>query len=260
MNDIKRDPAAASASEIHVEAAHSVMTTDTQDSADSVGMATASGIATPDAPDSDHAVVHAVSDAVVPVPVDKRRTPTGPVNEATKKSARRGGEKTAKRAVKQEAKHDVKQLTKLQSKPQTKKTAKATKALKTVPAPVKATDKPSLEHADKKVSKQAPKQEAKTSKSKPTSPSVARKATTQNDDKAKRAKKDKVIRDSFTMPKADYDKIATLKARCQANGTAIKKSELLRAGILLLDTLDPNALLSAVGAVETVKTGRPRRA
>jgi hypothetical protein len=77
--------------------------------------------------------------------------------------------------------------------------------------------------------------------------------------KAKRAKKDKVIRDSFTMPKSDYEKIAALKLKCEEAGVSIKKSELLRAGLLMLEAASPKRLLAAVSAVEQVKTGRPAK-
>jgi hypothetical protein len=79
-------------------------------------------------------------------------------------------------------------------------------------------------------------------------------------EEAKRVKKEKVVRDSFTMPKSDYKKIAVLKQKCLDAGISVKKSELLRAGLLLLDSA-PTAegLLVAVSAVETVKTGRPAK-
>nr|WP_244147052.1 hypothetical protein [Paraburkholderia bryophila] len=75
--------------------------------------------------------------------------------------------------------------------------------------------------------------------------------------KPRRAKKDKVVRDSFTMPKSDYDKIASLKQKCLDAGVSVKKSELLRAGLLMLEAAAPKRLLAAVAAVEAVKTGRP---
>lgn len=75
--------------------------------------------------------------------------------------------------------------------------------------------------------------------------------------KAKRSKKDKVVRDSFTMPKSDYEKIATLKKKCLEAGVSVKKSELLRAGLLMLESAAPKRLLAAVSSVEAVKTGRP---
>jgi hypothetical protein len=87
----------------------------------------------------------------------------------------------------------------------------------------------------------------------PESPSVA------VEQKAKRAKKEKVVRDSFTMPKSDYEKIAALKQKCLDAGVAVKKSELLRAGLLLLEGIPVDRLLEAIAAVETVKTGRPAK-
>ena len=77
--------------------------------------------------------------------------------------------------------------------------------------------------------------------------------------KAKRARKEKVVRDSFTMPKSDYEKIASLKQKCLDAGVSVKKSELLRAGLHLLDSAPAKRLVAAISAVETVKTGRPSK-
>jgi len=77
--------------------------------------------------------------------------------------------------------------------------------------------------------------------------------------KTKHVKKEKVVRDSFTMPKSDYEKIAALKQKCLDAGISVKKSELLRAGLLLLESAPPKHLLAAISAVETVKTGRPEK-
>jgi hypothetical protein len=77
--------------------------------------------------------------------------------------------------------------------------------------------------------------------------------------KNKRAKKEKVVRDSFTMPKADYDRIAALKQTCLEAGVPVKKSELLRAGLQLLEASSAKRLVAAIAALETVKTGRPAK-
>lgn len=77
--------------------------------------------------------------------------------------------------------------------------------------------------------------------------------------KVKRPKKDKVVRDSFTMPQSDYEKIAVLKKKCLDGGVSVKKSELLRAGLLMLESAAPKRLLAAVSSVEAVKTGRPTK-
>ena len=68
---------------------------------------------------------------------------------------------------------------------------------------------------------------------------------------------DKVIRDSFTMPAADYELIGVLKQRCIELGIAMKKSELLRAGLAALQRLPDDGLAQIATAVENVKTGRP---
>jgi hypothetical protein len=69
----------------------------------------------------------------------------------------------------------------------------------------------------------------------------------------------KPIRDSFTMPEADFALIATLKARALAGGRETKNSELLRAGLHALAALDSAGLLAALGALEPVRIGRPKK-
>lgn len=70
--------------------------------------------------------------------------------------------------------------------------------------------------------------------------------------------KPKLVRDSFTMPKAEYAVIEQLKRRATALARPAKKSELLRAGIKALNALSDAALLAALQAVPTIKTGRPK--
>jgi hypothetical protein len=77
--------------------------------------------------------------------------------------------------------------------------------------------------------------------------------------KAKPARKSKPVRDSFTFPEEDYALLGLLKKRALGSGCEIKKSELLRAGLQLLNGLDDAALLEALARVEKVKTGRPRK-
>jgi hypothetical protein len=75
-----------------------------------------------------------------------------------------------------------------------------------------------------------------------------------------KARKPKLVRDSFTMPKAEYAVIDDLKARSARLGQPAKKSEVLRAGIKLLAGLTDAALLAALGQVPALKTGRPGKA
>jgi hypothetical protein len=74
---------------------------------------------------------------------------------------------------------------------------------------------------------------------------------------SKTVKLRKVVRDSFTMPVADHQLIGVLKRRCIGLGIAMKKSELLRAGLASLEALPDERLAQVVAAVESVKTGRP---
>ena len=82
-------------------------------------------------------------------------------------------------------------------------------------------------------------------------------------EKAKKAGKreapQKVVRDSFTMPKDDYDLIAQLKKKCAEIGIGAKKGELLRAGLKALSALSPAQLKARLAGVEKIKTGRPNK-
>lgn len=73
------------------------------------------------------------------------------------------------------------------------------------------------------------------------------------------AKKQKLVRDSFTLPEADYALFAALKARCLARGVEVKKSELLRAALRQLAGLDDVVLAAVMGEIEKIKTGRPSK-
>ncbi len=82
---------------------------------------------------------------------------------------------------------------------------------------------------------------------------------TANPPKTDKPKKIKMVRDSFTMPETDYSQLAELKKKCLQSGIHVKKSELLRVGLLSLSKMSDSALLKAVAAVEKLKTGRPAK-
>ena len=105
----------------------------------------------------------------------------------------------------------------------------------------------------------AKKATAKPAEARKTKKAEAAPAPAPAEEKARRAKKEKVVRDSFTMPKSDYAKIDELKKRCVANGISVKKSELLRAGLQMLAFAADKRLVAAVSALEPVKTGRPAK-
>lgn len=72
-------------------------------------------------------------------------------------------------------------------------------------------------------------------------------------------KKPKLVRDSFTIPEIDYALFANLKQRALTAGIEVKKGEILRAAISALAKLDDAELIKAIGAVERIKTGRPKK-
>lgn len=70
-------------------------------------------------------------------------------------------------------------------------------------------------------------------------------------------KREKLVRDSFTIPKGEYAVLDALKQRAIGLAHPVKKGELLRAGIKALAALDDAALLAAMRGVPAIKTGRP---
>lgn len=95
---------------------------------------------------------------------------------------------------------------------------------------------------------------------------IMKEAAASVSDKAKPAKKkkdggkkQKQVRDSFTLPESDYALFAAMKARCLALGIEAKKSELLRAALRQLAGLDDVVLAAVMGEIEKIKTGRPSK-
>ena len=131
-------------------------------------------------------------------------------------------------------------------------TVKAAKSAKTEKAVKPASSASSAANANPA---KAPK-EARAVKTAKTAPASA--AAPEKKPRAKK-EKEKVVRDSFTMPKSDYAKIAELKQRCLDAGLSVKKSELLRAGLNLLAVSPAKRLIAAVQELEAVKTGRPAK-
>lgn len=86
---------------------------------------------------------------------------------------------------------------------------------------------------------------------KPAKPAVAVKPT--------KIKKPKMVRDSMTMPKAEYAVLDELKQRAVKLASPVKKTELLRAGIKALAAMSDLNFLAALKAVPSLKTGRPRK-
>jgi hypothetical protein len=114
---------------------------------------------------------------------------------------------------------------------------------------------------EKKAAQGKPSIPAKPARSRAAPPAAAKSSQASGATKAARAGKprQKPVRDSFTMPAADFALIAALKARLLAAKRVAKKSELLRAGLHALTALGTPALIAALGKLDQVKVGRPRK-
>lgn len=77
--------------------------------------------------------------------------------------------------------------------------------------------------------------------------------------KANKKLKLKVIRDSFTMPASEHQKIADIKDLCLKSNMLVKKSEVLRAGLIALSAMDEEQLKSTLCSLDKIKTGRPNK-
>jgi hypothetical protein len=134
-------------------------------------------------------------------------------------------------------------------------------AVVTKPAPAKAARKAS---ARKTVAKPrvnpartgSAKKEVKAAPKKAQSP-AAKPFPAPKSTNAAKPKKVKIIRDSFTMPDAEYALLAEVKQRCLAGGVAAKKSEVLRAAFLSFAAKSDTTLFKAIKALTPIKTGRP---
>jgi uncharacterized membrane protein len=135
----------------------------------------------------------------------------------------------------------------------------------TAKAPAKSTAKAAAKPATSPAAKTAAK--AATPKAKPvkaTKAAAPQKAAVAAKpvkvEKPAKVKKPKLVRDSFTIPKDEYEVIDALKMRGGKLGQAVKKSELLRAGIKALAAMSDIQFKAALIKVPTIKTGRPTNA
>lgn len=133
--------------------------------------------------------------------------------------------------------------------------------------PAKTAVKPATQTTAKPAAKQPAKPSAGKSTVTPVGKTVI--AATEKDKKARKVastdkpakiKKPKLVRDSFTIPKDEYQVIDNLKQRSAKLGHPMKKSELLRAGIKVLNGLGEAEFKAALADVPAIKTGRPKSA
>ncbi|MCC5638759.1 hypothetical protein LC593_23590 [Nostoc sp. CHAB 5844] len=90
-----------------------------------------------------------------------------------------------------------------------------------------------------------------------TEPNSSQLTTSQPQDIVEPAQLQKVIRDSFTLPSGDYELITTIRQRCLMSAVNVTKSEVIRAGLHILQSLSDEELVQAINSLEKVKTGRP---
>lgn len=95
---------------------------------------------------------------------------------------------------------------------------------------------------------------------KPAAPAIKPQAKAKPEADAKeKSKKEKLVRDSFTMPEAEYQVLGDVKKACLKAGVDVKKSELLRVGVALIRQLDIARLKEILGTLPTLKAGRPKK-
>ena len=156
------------------------------------------------------------------------------------------------------------------AKPATKAVAKppAKATTKVVAKPVAAASKPAVKATPKTAAKvavkPAAKPAAKVAAPKAAAPKAAAKAVAKPAakpaaPKVEKAKKPKMVRDSFTIPKNEYDVLDSLKQRAVKLGSPAKKTELIRAGMKAIAALSDAAFKAALAAVPSLKTGRPAK-
>lgn len=137
--------------------------------------------------------------------------------------------------------------------PATQKAVKAVKP-KTVARPQKkAAAKPATKPATKPVVKPVVKPVTQAVTPPVAKPKAAAPA------KPAKEKKVKVVRDSFTIPKTELLQVGEMKKRALTLGVGVKKSELIRAGLSALSSMNDAAFKKALASVPTIKTGRPAK-
>jgi hypothetical protein len=72
------------------------------------------------------------------------------------------------------------------------------------------------------------------------------------------SKKDKVIRDTFTIAEKEYLLINKCKNKMLENKLSATKSEILRMALVALDNSSNSDLLSCYESIAKVKLGRPK--
>ena len=128
--------------------------------------------------------------------------------------------------------------------------------VETNPAPALAVPKAKQPSAKKRPArKQLPKKQPNTKQvSKAVKPKLLRKVSQVT---AAKPAKQKLVRDSFTIPEAEYQILVNTKKLLTKSGVEVKKTELLRVGLLLIGKTSLTVLKRHLGGLEKLKSGRP---
>ena len=78
--------------------------------------------------------------------------------------------------------------------------------------------------------------------------------------KKDKQKKIKMVRDSFSVTEGDYANLLEMKKKCIAAGVHVKKSELLRVGLMGLMKLSNASLIAAVKQIVVGKNTKAEKA
>ena len=68
----------------------------------------------------------------------------------------------------------------------------------------------------------------------------------------------RVVREAFTIPETEHEQIKTVRSALLSQAIAVSKSEVLRAGLLMLAEADIQTQQKVFDRLERVKTGRPK--
>jgi hypothetical protein len=164
------------------------------------------------------------SNALAPAPL---KAPAAPAKKPVRKAAKK-----------------ISPVKRIAKKPVAKKPVQEAVPQTAAKSAAKPTPKPAAKPAPKPAPKPTPKPRAKPAQQ--TTPDL-------------KLKKPKLVRDSFTFPKDEYQAIAGLKQKALGLKHSAKKSEILRAGLMLLNGLSDKAFLAALAKVPALKTGRPAK-
>ena len=87
----------------------------------------------------------------------------------------------------------------------------------------------------------------------------ASKKTLGKSTKATNTVKTKLVRDSFAIPEKEYAALVAVKKACLKAGLEIKKTELIRIGIALVNTLTTAKIKTAQAKLTQISAGRPKK-